>query len=130
MAPAIWAKPMKPAASPARVGLGITAPATEPGSTMPAPRVSSTCGSSRPGTEGPAASRMARVSTAPVATSAVPMPTRRAGPHFRMRRLLRMAPAINPETMPPKTSPYWVGLRPSWPTNTREEPAITQNMAP
>ncbi|MNP03953.1 hypothetical protein D3C76_958540 [compost metagenome] len=53
VAPAICAKPIKPAASPARVGLGITAPATEPGSTIPAPSVRSTWGSIRPATLGP-----------------------------------------------------------------------------
>ncbi|MNE91850.1 hypothetical protein D3C80_1895140 [compost metagenome] len=58
------------------------------------------------------------------------MVTTLSGPIFMMVRLVNIAPPIKPETMAPKTRPYWVGLRPSWPTNTRDEPAMNANIAP
>ncbi|MNP03952.1 hypothetical protein D3C76_958530 [compost metagenome] len=58
------------------------------------------------------------------------MVTTLSGPIFTIVRLVKIAPPINPDTMAPKTRPYWVGLRPNWPINTREEPAIKANIAP
>ncbi|MNN82918.1 hypothetical protein D3C81_1999100 [compost metagenome] len=58
------------------------------------------------------------------------MVTTFCGPNFTIVRLVKMAPPISPETMAPNTRPYWVGLKPNWPTNTREEPAMKANIAP